>query len=74
VTDDGPGIPPPLQERLFERFVRGDTSRSRTAGSTGLGLAIASAVVRAHGGTITVTSHSGRTRFLITLPGASEPV
>jgi two-component system, OmpR family, sensor kinase len=72
VTDDGPGIPAELQPGLFERFVRGDTSRSRAAGSTGLGLAIVDAVVAAHGGTITVTSRPGQTRFVITLPVLDE--
>jgi two-component system, OmpR family, sensor kinase len=68
VTDDGPGIPPELQPVLFERFVRGDSSRSRAAGSTGLGLAIVDAVTAAHGGSIAVDSRPGRTRFAITLP------
>jgi two-component system OmpR family sensor kinase len=68
VTDDGPGIAPELKPALFERFVRGDSSRSRAAGSTGLGLAIADAVTTAHGGTITVDSKPGHTRFAITLP------
>ena len=68
VTDDGPGIPPELQPMLFERFVRGDSSRSRTAGSTGLGLAIVDAVTTAHGGSIEVGSKPGHTRFAITLP------
>jgi two-component system OmpR family sensor kinase len=68
VTDNGPGIPPELQPSLFERFVRGDTSRSRTAGSTGLGLAIVDAVITAHGGTVRVDSQPEDTRFTITLP------
>jgi len=68
VADDGPGIPAELQPALFERFVRGDTSRSRAAGSTGLGLAIVDAVVAAHGGHVEVTSRPGRTVFAITLP------
>jgi two-component system, OmpR family, sensor kinase len=68
VTDDGPGIPAELQPDLFERFVRGDSSRSRAAGSTGLGLSIVAAVIAAHRGTASVTSEPGRTRFLITLP------
>ncbi len=54
VADDGPGIPPALRESLFQRFTRGDASRNRATGSTGLGMAIAHAVVTAHGGTITV--------------------
>ena len=63
VTDDGPGIPAELQPEIFERFARGDTSRSRTAGSTGLGLAIVAAVVEAHHGTVELTSCPGRTVF-----------
>ena len=69
VTDNGPGIAEQLQSEIFERFARGDTSRSRKGGSTGLGLAIVSAVVRAHGGTIDVQSASGRTEFTVRLPG-----
>jgi two-component system, OmpR family, sensor kinase len=68
VTDDGPGIPAELQPDLFERFVRGDTSRSRAAGSTGLGLSIVAAVIAAHRGTVRVESRPGRTRFVIRLP------
>ena len=77
ITDDGPGIPAELLPELFERFTRADTSRSRdrdAAGkSTGLGLAIVDAVVAAHGGSITVTSRPGRTRFAICLPLLPEP-
>ena len=68
VTDDGPGIPPKLQPDIFERFVRGDSSRSRAGGSTGLGLSIVAAVIAAHHGTVAVSSEPGRTRFTITLP------
>ncbi len=68
VTDNGPGIPAELQSEVFERFARGDTSRSRKDGSTGLGLAIVSAVVRAHGGDIEVRSVPGRTEFIVRLP------
>jgi two-component system OmpR family sensor kinase len=56
VADDGPGIPADLRPTLFRRFTRGDDARNRTGGSTGLGLAIADAIVTAHGGTIAVTS------------------
>jgi two-component system OmpR family sensor kinase len=77
ITDDGPGIPPELLPELFERFTRADTSRARdldAAGkSTGLGLAIVDAVVAAHGGSITVSSRPGRTRFAIYLPLLPEP-
>jgi two-component system, OmpR family, sensor kinase len=68
VADDGPGIPTSLQPEIFERFARGDSSRSRRGGSTGLGLAIVTAVVKAHGGTIDVHSAPGDTRFVVTLP------
>ena len=73
VTDNGPGIPPDLVPELFERFARGDSARSRTAGSTGLGLAIVKAVVAAHHGTVSVQSHPGRTTFTIVLP-AEDPI
>ncbi|NVN49528.1 HAMP domain-containing sensor histidine kinase [Mycolicibacterium hippocampi] len=69
VLDDGPGIPAWLQPDVFERFARGDSSRSRRGGSTGLGLAIVDAVVRAHAGTIEVQSVPGRTQFVVRLSG-----
>jgi two-component system OmpR family sensor kinase len=68
VTDNGPGIPEQLQSEVFERFARGDTSRSRKGGSTGLGLAIVSAVVKAHHGDITLKSAQGLTEFAVRLP------
>ena len=76
VTDNGPGIPPEVSGRVFQRFARGDASRMRapdaaTGGSTGLGLAIVAAVVEAHHGTVTVTSEPGRTQFIVRLPLAA---
>jgi two-component system OmpR family sensor kinase len=71
ITDDGPGIDPALRPSLFERFTRGDDSRSRVAGSTGLGLAIVAAIVAAHGGEVDVESAPGRTAFRIVLPDES---
>lgn len=68
VCDDGPGIPAELQSEVFERFARGDISRSRKEGSTGLGLAIVSAVVRAHHGSVVLRSVPGRTEFTVRLP------
>ncbi len=68
VQDDGPGIPESVRPVLFERFARGDSSRSRAAGSTGLGLAIVSAVIEGHRGTVSVTSEPGRTVFRVELP------
>ncbi|MGK5740803.1 HAMP domain-containing sensor histidine kinase [Micromonospora sp. URMC 103] len=70
VADDGPGVPPDLQAEVFERFARGDGSRSRAHGSTGLGLAIVAAVVEAHGGTVTVASRPGATVFTVRLPNS----
>ncbi|MES1212856.1 MAG: HAMP domain-containing sensor histidine kinase, partial [Leifsonia sp.] len=68
VGDDGPGIPPELLPVLFERFARGDGSRSRVTGSAGLGLAIVAAVVEAHNGTVSVQSTPGDTRFVVRIP------
>ncbi|MFI8633384.1 sensor histidine kinase [Microbacterium sp. NPDC077663] len=70
VTDDGPGIAPDIRDRLFERFARGDVSRNRDAGSTGLGLSIAQAIVAAHDGSLAVESAPGRTVFTVRLPVA----
>ncbi|MFG2652743.1 sensor histidine kinase [Streptomyces sp. NPDC048436] len=74
VQDDGPGIAPALLPHVFERFARGDASRSRNAGSTGLGLALVQAIVAAHGGGVTVDSVPGRTVFAVTLPAVSDQV
>ncbi|MEJ5913248.1 sensor histidine kinase [Pseudokineococcus sp. 1T1Z-3] len=73
VEDDGPGIDPGVLPTVFERFARADTSRSRAAGSTGLGLAIAHAVVEAHGGVVDVESRPGRTAFRVLLPWEGTP-
>jgi signal transduction histidine kinase len=50
VSDDGPGIPPELAERVFDRFFRVDAARRRATGGSGLGLAIVRAIADAHGG------------------------
>ncbi|XUZ29539.1 sensor histidine kinase [Streptomyces sp. RMIT01] len=78
VRDDGPGIPRELLPHVFERFARGDASRTRGAdgggatGSTGLGLAIVQAVVAAHDGRVRVESAPGRTVFTVELPAAAD--
>jgi two-component system OmpR family sensor kinase len=60
VSDNGPGLSKADQERIFERFYRADPSRVRNGGEgTGLGLSIVDAVMRAHGGTVSVTSELG---------------
>lgn len=78
VVDDGPGIPAEVQERVFERFFRGDPARGRveqteTSGA-GLGLAISRRIAEAHGGTLQlVSSRPGRTEFCLTLPAPAVP-
>jgi two-component system, OmpR family, sensor histidine kinase TrcS len=72
VADNGPGIDPDLLPRLFERFVRADTSRSSDSG-IGLGLAIVSSIVKAHHGSVTAESANGRTVFRVRLPMIEDP-
>lgn len=71
ITDNGPGIPTAIQDRIFDRFVRADSSRSRDTGSTGLGMSIVQAIITAHGGTISVTSDPGNTVVTVVLPTAA---
>lgn len=76
VADTGPGLEPDVAARVFDRFFRGEQSRSRRSGGSGLGLAIAKSIVEAHGGTITLESAPGSgCRFAITLPhrAAADP-
>ncbi|NEP16207.1 MAG: cell wall metabolism sensor histidine kinase WalK [Leptolyngbya sp. SIO4C1] len=71
VTDDGPGIAPAQQSRIFEKFVQVETERD--VGGTGLGLAICKEIVKAHGGTIWVDSTPGQgSTFSFTLPIVSQ--
>jgi two-component system OmpR family sensor kinase len=71
VSDDGPGIAPEHLGRVFERFWRAESSRSRAYGGSGLGLAIVQAIVRAHDGTVAVASEVGRgTTITVVLPRA----
>jgi signal transduction histidine kinase len=73
VDDDGPGIPPPDRQRVFERFVRLDDARTRDAGGSGLGLAIAAEVIGAHRGTISIgDSRLGGARFEVRLPAVDS--
>jgi len=68
VRDDGPGIPPEYQSKIFQKFVQ---VKGQEAGGTGLGLAICKEIVRAHGGAIWVESSAGRgSTFAFTLPVA----
>ena len=59
VRDTGPGMPEEDARRVFERFFRADPARARTRGGSGLGLSIVSAIVTAHGGTVSATSSPG---------------
>jgi two-component system OmpR family sensor kinase len=66
VADDGPGFDDP--DHALERFARGDPSRTTADASTGLGLAIVDAIVRAHGGSVTIASAPGNTVVSVRLP------
>jgi len=68
VTDDGPGIPEADRERVFDRFTRLDTSRSRDEGGAGLGLAIVRETVHAHGGAVHLEDASPGLRAVVRFP------
>lgn len=71
VSDTGPGIPLAEQAKIFDRFVRADSARTRAAGGSGLGLAIARWIAEAHGGRISVESDPGHgAKFTVRLPAA----
>jgi two-component system, OmpR family, sensor kinase len=74
VADEGPGVPPDVMGRLFERFFRADPSRSRASGGSGLGLSIVAAIAEAHGGRVEVESpEGGGAVFRILLPPVPTP-
>ncbi|HEX2809691.1 MAG TPA: HAMP domain-containing sensor histidine kinase, partial [Kineosporiaceae bacterium] len=75
VRDHGAGLAPDVAERVFERFFRLDSSRQRgQGGGSGLGLSIVSAVVAAHGGTVTVlATPDGGATFRVELPAQPIP-
>ncbi|WP_327143461.1 sensor histidine kinase [Nocardia sp. NBC_01327] len=73
VIDTGPGLEPEQAERVFERFYRTDSSRSRVSGGTGLGLSIVQALVTAHDGAVSVASTPGAgTTFSVCLPRTGQ--
>lgn len=73
VADEGPGIPPEYRERVFERFFRIDSSRSRETGGTGLGLAIVKHAAESSGGSVHVEdAPGGGALFIVDLPAFRE--
>lgn len=73
IDDDGPGIPAADLERVFDPFIRLETSRSRETGGTGLGLPIARAILRAHGGEVRLENRAeGGLRVVVLLPMAGR--
>jgi signal transduction histidine kinase len=71
VADDGAGVPPEAEDRVFDRFFRADVSRSRATGGTGLGLAIARQLAALMGGTLTLENRPGAgATFALALPRA----
>ncbi|NJP37980.1 sensor histidine kinase [Alkalicoccus luteus] len=69
VADEGPGLSPEEEHRVFDRFYRGDASRSREKDGLGIGLSIAAALARAHGGMITAENKAaGGAVFRLSLP------
>ncbi|WP_348535013.1 sensor histidine kinase [Pseudolysinimonas kribbensis] len=69
VVDHGEGIPPQLREKIFQRFWRADTSRTRDTGGSGLGLAIVAGIVQNHGGVVEVLeTPGGGSTFRVSLP------
>jgi len=74
IADRGPGLDPEVEGRIFERFTRGDPSRSRGTGGVGLGLSIVQAIVAAHGGEVKASSGGqGGTVFDVRLPVDGPP-
>jgi len=72
VDDLGPGLPPGMEDRIFDRFTRGERETSRPG--TGLGLALCRAIVEAHGGRIWAENRArGGARFAFTLPLLKAP-
>jgi signal transduction histidine kinase len=72
VRDDGPGIPPAARDRVFERFARLDSARSRAEGGSGLGLAVARQIALAHGGRLYIADAAPGARLVLRLPLVSS--
>ena len=79
VVDHGEGIPPQIREKIFQRFWRADSSRTRETGGSGLGLAIVSGIIASHKGEVTVReTPGGGATFRVSVPllpdGYTSPV
>ncbi|MEV7283147.1 ATP-binding protein [Streptomyces sp. NPDC093252] len=72
VADDGPGIPGPDRDRVFDRFTRLDDARARDTGGSGLGLAIVRDIITAHHGSIGIEGDAPGARFVVRLPAGSD--
>lgn len=73
VADDGPGMSEDVANRVFDRFSRGDSARTRTTGGSGLGLAIAKGITEAHDGTLTLqTSPGNGCAFTARIPASAS--
>ena len=73
VVDHGEGIPSQIREKIFQRFWRADTSRTRETGGSGLGLAIVSSIIAAHNGSVDVVeTPGGGATFRVSLPLAGS--
>jgi two-component system OmpR family sensor kinase len=70
VADNGPGVPDELLDTIFDRFVRADGARTRNQGGSGLGLSIAYAIAKAHGGTIRAENRNPGAAFVVDLPAS----
>ena len=69
VDDDGPGVPEPERERIWQPYARGSAAAARGASGSGIGLAVVRDVVRRHGGTVAIErAPSGGARFMVRLP------
>jgi signal transduction histidine kinase len=70
VSDDGPGVPAALGDRIFERLVRSDDSRNRESGGAGIGLAVCRKILQSRGGTIELTRLPGSkgASFICSIP------
>ena len=68
VVDNGPGVPPELERRLFQRYIHTLTFQQAVAGGVGLGLSIVKSLAEGMGGTVGYSHSSGLTRFIVNVP------